>query len=300
MTRPGQRFSPLSAASRRLTGLMRLRAGEGHLELDQRAAIMGILNVTPDSFSDGGLWLEPQAAIAHAREMSEQGAALVDVGGESTRPGAVDVPAEEELRRIMPVVEALSEDNAILISVDTRKPEVAAAAVAAGAHVINDTAGEASDLRMDKVAADTGAAICIMHSRGTPATMKELTDYGNVVEEVYSFLARRAEELIAAHVPEDAIALDPGIGFAKSAGQNLELLARLERFGALGFPLLVGTSRKSFIGATLGLAEDQRVEATVATSVMARMKGAHILRVHDVEPNVRAVRMTEAVMGSTS
>lgn len=257
---------------------------------------MGILNVTPDSFSDGGLWLDPMTALAHAAEMVAQGAAIIDVGGESTRPGAADVSASEELRRIMPVIEGLSQGEAI-ISVDTRKPDVALKVVEAGAQLINDTAGEVSDRRMDKVAAEMGVAIAIMHSRGTPATMKEMTGYADVVEDVYAFLARRAEELLSIGVAEDAIALDPGIGFAKTAGQNLQILARLERFTALGFPLLVGTSRKSFIGVTLGLPEDERVEATAATCVIARMKGAHILRVHDVEPNVRAVRMAEAVMG---
>ncbi|MGI8774594.1 MAG: dihydropteroate synthase [Actinomycetota bacterium] len=276
---------------------MRFTAKDHRLNLDD-AAIMGILNVTPDSFSDGGLWLDPAAALKHAAEMGQQGAAIIDVGGESTRPGAAEVPADEELRRILPVIEGLAGGGAV-ISVDTRKAAVAKVALEAGAHVINDTAGEASDRQMDRVAAETGAGIVIMHSRGTPATMKTLTDYDDVVVDVRGFLARRAEDLLALGIEEDAIVLDPGIGFAKTAAQNLELLARLETFQDLGFPLLVGTSRKSFIGAILDLPEHQRLEATAASCVIARMKGVRILRVHDVEPIVRAVRMAEAILGAS-
>jgi dihydropteroate synthase len=276
---------------------MKLRCRDTLLDLDH-TLVMGVLNVTPDSFSDGGLWLDPDSAIKHGIEMARQGAAIIDVGGESTRPGAAEVTETEELRRVIPVIEGLSQETDIPISIDTRKPAVAELAVAAGATIINDTAGEASDRHMDRVAAATGAAIAIMHSRGTPATMKTLTDYGDVVTEVRAFLGRRAEELSRAGVPGGSIVLDPGIGFAKTAQQNLVMLDRLHELTDLGYPLLVGTSRKSFIGAVLELTEDQRIEGTIATVVLAVQGGARIVRVHDVQPLVRAVRMTEAVLRS--
>lgn len=258
--------------------------------------VMGVLNVTPDSFSDGGLWFEPDAAVAHALEMIDQGASIIDVGGESTRPGAEHVPVDEELRRVLPVIEVLRAETDIEISIDTRKPEVARKAVAVGATLINDTAGEASDLEMDKVAAETGVKICVMHSRGTPATMRELTGYRDVVRDVRSFLEARAFALRDAGVADDKIILDPGIGFAKTPAQNLDLIRRLSEITDLPWPILVGTSRKSFIGAVLDLPEDQRIEGTLATVVLSVISGARIVRVHDVEPTVRAVRMTEAVM----
>lgn len=263
---------------------------------------MGILNVTPDSFSDGGLWMDPDTAVKHAREMADQGAAIIDVGGESTRPGASGVPEEEELRRVMPVVEALAGffgGEGPLISIDTRKARVAERAVAGGASIINDTLGEASDRALDKVAVETGAGIAVMHSRGTPATMREMNDYVDVTEDVADFLERRAGELVAAGVAADGIVLDPGVGFAKNPQQNLSILNRFERFTEIGHPVLVGTSRKSFIGAVLDLPEGQRLEGSLATLAVSVMKGARIVRVHDVEASVRAVRMTEAVMEAT-
>ena len=259
---------------------------------------MGVLNVTPDSFSDGGLWLEAGAAVKHGLEMVEQGAAVIDVGGESTRPGAEPVPEDEELRRVLPVVEGLANAGVDFISIDTRKPVVAARAVEAGANIINDTAGEESDRSMDVLAAETGAAIVIMHSRGTPATMKSLTQYDDVTSNVTAFLGRRATELQDAGVASNAVALDPRIGFAKTAGQSARLLRDLDDVVALGYPVLVGTSRKSFIGQLLGLEEGQRVEATVATTAWAVSHRAAIVRVHDVEPNYRAARMIEAIARS--
>lgn len=273
-----------------------MRCGDRTLPLSE-VAVMGILNVTPDSFSDGGLWTDPGAAIRHGLEMTEQGAAIVDVGGESTRPGAQDVPQDEELRRVLPVIEGLAAEG-ILVSIDTRKSEVARRAVDSGASIINDTLGEATDRAMDQVAAETGAGIVIMHSRGTPATMREMNRYEDVVGDVRSFLERRAGELTEAGVPTDSIALDPGIGFAKNPAQNLEMLSRLEEISSLPFPLLLGTSRKSFIGATLDLPEDQRLEGSLATLVISVMKGARLIRVHDVEESVRAVRMAEAVLAA--
>jgi dihydropteroate synthase len=274
---------------------MELRCGEGVLDLS-RTAVMGVLNVTPDSFSDGGLWLEPEAAIKHGLEMVAQGAAIVDVGGESTRPGAEAVEEAEELRRVLPVIEGLKGRTDAVISIDTRKPSVARRALESGAAIINDTAGEASTRDMDVLAAETGAAIVVMHSRGTPATMRELTDYSDVVTDVRDFLERRANELIDAGVGADFIALDPGIGFAKNPRQNLELLHRMDEIVELPWPILVGTSRKSFIGAVLDLPEDQRIEGTLATVVASVMAGVKIVRVHDVEQSVRSIRMIEAVL----
>jgi dihydropteroate synthase len=275
---------------------MKLRCRDRVLPLD-RVAIMGVLNVTPDSFSDGGLWFDRAAAMDHGREMVERGASIVDVGGESTRPGATPVPADEELRRVIPVVEALSAEGAV-VSIDTRKTEVARAAVTAGASIVNDTSGEESDRGMDELAAQTGAAIVVMHSRGTPETMRTLTDYDDVVWDVRDFLAHRAEELVAAGVPSDAIALDPGFGFAKTPDQNLVLLRRLRELSDNPYPLLAGTSRKSFIGKVLDLPEDQRIEGTAATVAWAVACGARLVRVHDVEQMVRVVRMTEAILES--
>ncbi|MDQ3915686.1 MAG: dihydropteroate synthase [Actinomycetota bacterium] len=257
--------------------------------------LMGVLNVTPDSFSDGGLWLDPEAAIPHAIEMVSQGAGIVDVGGESTRPGAAPVSERDELHRVLPVIEALAGSIGVPISIDTRKPAVAAAAVEAGASIVNDTSGEEFDPAMDEVVARTGAALVVMHSRGTPATMKTLTDYADVVRDTTAFLTQRAEQATEAGVSTASIALDPGIGFAKTPQQSLQLLAGLDELAGTGWPVVVGTSRKSFIGATLGVPEDQRLEGTAATVAWAVMKGAHVVRVHDVEAMSRVVRMTEAI-----
>ncbi|MGH2756119.1 MAG: dihydropteroate synthase [Actinomycetota bacterium] len=274
---------------------MHLKLPAGEVALD-RAVVMGVLNVTPDSFSDGGMWLDRDAAVKHGLAMVSEGAGVIDVGGESTRPGAADVPEAEELRRVIGVIEDLVADAGVPISIDTRKVAVAERALAAGASIINDTAGEISDGAMDRLAAESGAAIVVMHSRGTPATMRSLTTYANLVPDVRSFLARRAEELIGLGVDPAAIVLDPGVGFAKTPRQNLVLLSRFEEFTDIGFPILSGTSRKSFIGAALDLPEDQRVEGTIATVVLSVLKGARIVRVHDVEANVRAIRMLEAIV----
>lgn len=274
---------------------MILRARNVTLPID-RTVVMGVLNVTPDSFSDGGLWLDPEAAIRHGREMALQGAALIDVGGESTRPGAEPVPTDEELRRVIPVIEALARDPAIPLSIDTRKPEVARMAVEAGAHIVNDTSGEGFDPKMDDVVAETGAAVAVMHSRGTPQTMRSLTDYDDVIEDVRAFLMRRTAVLESAGISTESIAIDPGIGFAKTPAQNLVLLQGLERFIDTGYPVLVGTSRKSFIGAVLDLPEDQRLEGTIASVVWAIAKGVHIVRVHDVAEVARAVKLIEAIV----
>ena len=256
---------------------------------------MGVLNVTPDSFSDGGLWLDPKGAIKHALDMVGDGASIVDVGGESTRPGATPVSEEEELRRVLPVIEELTVESDVAISIDTRKPEVARRAVEAGACIVNDTGGETADPGMNAAVAETGAAIIVMHSRGTPETMRSLARYEDVVGEVGSFLQRRADELEQAGVRRDAIAIDPGFGFAKTPQHNLVLLNRIDELLGLGYPVVVGTSRKSFLGALLDLPETERIEGTAATVAWAVGRGAQIVRVHDVKEMFRIVTVTEAI-----
>jgi dihydropteroate synthase len=275
---------------------MKLRLPTSHLSLDS-VVLMGVLNVTPDSFSDGGLWLDAAAAVEHGLEMSGGGADIIDVGGESTRPGAQPVPEDEELRRVIPVVEELAAREKI-VSIDTRKPAVAARAIAAGAQIVNDTLGEEGDGSMDRVAADSGSAIVLMHSRGTPQTMKELTEYDDVVGDVARWLKGRAQRAESAGVPRDAIVVDPGIGFAKTPGQNLAILSDLERVVSIGYPVMVGTSRKSFMGAILDLAVEARLEATEASVIWSVSKGARLARVHDVREVARAVAMVEAIMGA--
>jgi dihydropteroate synthase len=275
---------------------MKLRCRDRWLSLE-RVAVMGVLNVTPDSFSDGGLWFDATAAVGHAREMIAQGATIIDIGGESTRPGAEPVTEEEELRRVMPVLEALEPGGEIVVSIDTRKPGVAERTLEAGASIINDTTGEASSRALDQVAADTGAGIIVMHSRGTAASMGSLTQYGDVVADVRAFLEKRVAELEGLGVSRDAICVDPGLGFAKTSEQSLALLRRLDELVVLGYPVVAGSSRKSFIGSVLDLPEEQRLEGTIATVVWAVERGAQIVRVHDVEPVVRSVRMAEAIRG---
>ena len=259
--------------------------------------MMGVLNVTPDSFSDGGLWFDTDAAIAHARSMIDAGAAIIDVGGESTRPGADPVPESEELRRVIPVIRAITSSSDVPVSIDTRKAAVAEVAIEAGASILNDTGGEDADPEMPTVAARSGAAVVFMHSRGTPATMRSLTEYDDVVADVASFLNEAAARLEAAGVPAGSIVLDPGFGFAKTAEQNLELLDRLDEIVELGYPVLAGTSRKSFIGAVLDLPENERLEGTAATVAWALARGAAIVRVHDVVEMGRVVTMCAAIRG---
>jgi len=264
------------------------------LSLD-RTAVMGVLNVTPDSFSDGGLWLDAGAAVDHGEQMAAEGAAIIDVGGESTRPGAAPVAEDYELERVLPVISGLVDRIDVPISIDTRKPQVARRAVEAGASIVNDTAGEWGGRGMDQVAAETGAGIAVMHSRGTPATMRSLTDYSDLVKEVSDFLIGRAQELQRIGVPPESIVLDPGFGFAKTPEQNLELLRHLHEVVGLGFPVLSGTSRKSFIGAVLGAETEDRLEGTLATVAWSVVKGARIVRVHDVTPVSKMVKMIEAI-----
>ena len=264
------------------------------------AAVMGIVNVTPDSFSDGGCFLEPDAAVAHGIELADAGADILDVGGESTRPGAAPVPADEELRRVVPVIERLSAATDVPISVDTTKATVAGAALAVGASIVNDVSAGRLDPDVLSVTADAGAGYVLMHMQGEPRTMQADPRYADVVAEVGDFLAERVDAALAAGIAPGALAADPGIGFGKTVDHNLRLLAGLPSLvERVQIPVIVGTSRKTFIGKLLARARgvsdplpvDQRDEGTLATVVWAVERGASIVRVHDVRPAAQAVRL---------
>jgi dihydropteroate synthase len=256
--------------------------------------IMGIVNVTPDSFSDGGRFLAADDAIAQGRRLTAEGADLLDVGGESTRPGAEPVPEAEELRRVLPVVEALAEEGAA-VSIDTVKAAVARAALDAGARFVNDVTAFRGDPEMASLVAESGAECCLMHMKGEPRTMQDDPRYGDVVAEVKAFLEERMSFAIGEGVAEERIVLDPGIGFGKTVEHNLELLRRLDAIVALGRPVVVGASRKAFLGRLTGRDAGDRVAATVAANVLALERGASVFRVHDVA----AVRDGLAVAAAT-
>jgi dihydropteroate synthase len=258
--------------------------------------LMGVVNVTPDSFSDGGLYLDPEAAIAHGRELAAAGAEILDVGGESTRPGAEMVPEEEELRRVVPVIQG-SVATGAQISVDTSKAAVAAAALDAGAAIVNDVTALRGDPEMAALCAERGATVALMHMRGDPRTMQDDPRYDDVVAEVKAFLAERLEAATAAGIAAERIWLDPGIGFGKTAAHNMELLRRLGELRELGRPLVIGTSRKSFIGRVDGSAAGERLGGTIASSVLAAAEGAEVLRVHDVAEMRQALTVATAILG---
>ena len=265
----------------------------GEIVLD-RPRVMGILNVTPDSFSDGGRYLEPDAAIRRALEMVAQGADLIDIGGESTRPGSDPVPADEEWRRIRPVFEGLVRTTGVPLSVDTRKPEVAARALEAGASIVNDVSG-LRDPEMVRGIAGARAGAVIVHMLGEPKTMQVAPSYGDVVAEVRGFLAARIETAVLAGVPREALAVDPGIGFGKALDHNLELLAHIGDLTALGRPVVIGVSRKSFLGALFPSTSGERLSASLAAAAFAVIQGAQVVRVHDVAETVRALQVVKDV-----
>lgn len=273
----------------------KLQCGRFSLLLD-RPRIMGIINVTPDSFSDGGLLTSAEAAVAHGRRLVDEGADILDIGGESTRPGAEPVSAQEELSRVLPVVDALRTAG-IPLSVDTSKPEVMSAALAVGVDMINDVAGFRAPGAFEAVAA-SAAAVCIMHMRGEPRTMQSDPRYENVVREVGEYLEARARAAQDAGVAQDRILLDPGFGFGKTLDHNLELLRELGALGKRGWPILAGISRKSMLGKITGRATAERVHASVAAALMAVINGARIVRVHDVRATRDALDVYEAVSGS--
>ncbi len=260
--------------------------------------IVGVLNVTPDSFFDGGRYLDPGAGLEHALRLAAEGADLIDVGGESTRPGAPEVSEEEELRRVMPLLERLAASGfPVPVSIDTSKPAVARAALGAGAAMVNDVRALA-DRELARVVARSGAAVVLMHMRGTPRDMRDRAVYGDVVSEVRSELSDAMARAVGEGVCEDRILLDPGIGFAKTAEQSVELLARLPDLAGLGRPLLVGPSRKSFIGAITGAPADDRLAGTLAAVTAAVLGGATFIRVHDVAASRQAARVAEAIRAS--
>ena len=255
---------------------------------------MGVLNITPDSFSDGGAWFAPEQAVAHALRMVEEGAAIIDVGGESTRPGAAPVAIEEELRRVIPVIEALHRSISVPVSVDTRKPAVMRAAVAAGAGLINDVSALQEPGAINTVA-ELGVPVCLMHMQGAPESMQDNPDYRDVVGEVTAYLGGRARACEAGGIASGRILLDPGFGFGKTTSHNLELLRHLEILVQAGYPVLVGLSRKSLIGKVLGLAVDKRLHPSVALAVLAVWNGAALVRCHDVRETREAIDMCHAV-----
>ena len=281
--------------------LTTLRCGPQTLDL-ARPVVMGVLNVTPDSFSDGGRFAAVEAAVAHGLKLVEEGAAILDIGGESTRPGAAPVSIDEELRRVVPVVERLAHGLReagvhAVISVDTSKPEVMRAAVGAGAGLINDVRSLIEPGALETVAA-SGCAVCLMHMQGDPRTMQRAPSYVDVVKEVKAFLLERVQRCLAAGVAPGRVAIDPGFGFGKTAEHNLELLRHLGELAGEGWPVLVGLSRKSIVGTLTGRGAGERVYGSVALAVLAALNGARIVRAHDVAATVDALKIVAAFQGS--
>jgi dihydropteroate synthase len=275
--------------------LMKLTCGKFELDLTQ-PRVMGIVNVTPDSFSDGGKFAVVELAVAHGMELVGHGADILDIGGESTRPGAIPVPLDEELRRVIPVIEALAAKTRVPISIDTYKPEVMKAAIAAGASIVNDVFALQQPGALEVVAA-SNAGVCLMHSQGTPQTMQLDPQYQDVVREVHDFLRDRMAACEVHGIGRERIVLDPGFGFGKRSMHNVALLRDLKTLRELGQPLLVGLSRKSVLGQLTGNDVDARLHASLAAAVISAMKGARIVRVHDVKATVDALRIVTAVEG---
>ena len=271
------------------------RCGDRELPLGGRPLVMGILNVTPDSFSDGGRFASCEAAVSHGLRMREQGADIIDVGGESTRPGSESVDADEETRRVEPVIEALCGRSDAVVSVDTRKAAVARRALQAGARIVNDVSALTHDPDMASVVRDTGAGAVLMHMRGTPRTMQDAPGYGDVVAEVAGHLRRRVAAVVAGGVPSACLAVDPGIGFGKEPAHNLQLLVRLRELGSIGLPVVVGLSRKSFLGKLTGREVQDRLAGSIAALSFCVLNGAHVMRVHDVAASVDAIRVLRAL-----
>ena len=266
-----------------------MKIGNREFEIRNHTYVMGLLNVTPDSFSDGGKWNDRDRALRHVEEMLKEGMDIVDIGGESTRPGYTLLPDEEEIERVVPMIEAVKANFDVPISLDTYKSKVALAGIAAGADLINDIWGLKYDDKMAGVIAESGLPCCLMHNRNN-------TEYQNFMQEVAADLAETIQIAGRAGIADEKIILDPGVGFGKTYEQNLEVINCLEELNIFGFPILLGCSRKSVIALTLNLPADQRVEGTLVTTVMGVMKGCSFVRVHDVKENVRAVKMTEAIL----
>jgi dihydropteroate synthase len=274
------------------------KVGGNIIDLTNRAMIMGVLNVTPDSFSDGGEFLAAEVAVKHGIEMARHGADIVDVGGESTRPGAKPISPNEEMDRVLPVLEQISRSVLVHLSIDTSKAAVARAAIASGASIINDVTGGRGDPAMLPLAAEKGVALILMHMQGRPETMQTNPTYNDVVHEVADFFRQQFAQAVRCGVDPLCIAFDPGIGFGKTVAHNLELLANLPQLRVENRPLVVGVSRKSFLGKISGLPAD-RTSATLALTSLLRARGADVLRVHDVAQNASALRTTEALLAAT-
>lgn len=278
----------------------RWKIADRTIEFSRGALIMGVVNVTPDSFSDGGEFFDTDKAVEHAAQMSRDGAAILDIGGESTRPGSDSVPEDEELRRVLPVIERIGAATDALISIDTAKANVARAALDAGASIINDITGGRADEAMMPLASERGAAFIIMHMQGTPRTMQKAPHYDDVVAEVGEFFRQQYARALECGIEPMAIAFDPGIGFGKTLEHNLELLRNLSRLRIDDRPLVVGVSRKSFLGKVINSPDmSDRAAPTIAMTVLLRERGADVLRVHDVKANVHALRAAEALLETT-
>jgi dihydropteroate synthase len=278
------------------------KLGKRSVNLSRSGLIMGVLNVTPDSFSDGGQFVDEEAAFRHAVRMAGEGAAILDIGGESSRPGSEPVPVEEELRRVIPVVRRIrARFSDLFLSIDTYKAETARQALAAGADIVNDISALRGDREMIEVLKQSESGVILMHMRGTPKTMQIDPHYQDVIGEVFEFLRARRDELVRSGIDPARIAIDPGYGFGKRVQDNVELVRQLGRFAELGQPIVVGISRKSMIAHLLGdpkLPSEDRMWPTVALTSLLREKGAQIFRVHDVRPNLEALRMTEAILSN--
>ena len=274
---------------------MRIKLGRRVVDLGRRTHVMGILNVTPDSFSDGGRFLEPSAALDHAAAMAEEGADFIDIGAESTRPGARPVPAKEQLARLVPVLRTVKKRVKAPVSVDTTNATVAQAALREGADIVNDVSALAGDGRMAAVVARAGVPCILVHMKGRPRIMQKDPTYSDLMAEITGFLAAALERGVQAGIERTQMLVDPGIGFGKTVAHNLEILRRLAEFESLGAPVVVGPSRKRFIGAVLDVPPDERLEGTIAACVLAAANGANVLRVHDVRPMVKALKLADAV-----
>ena len=265
------------------------------LAFGQRTLIMGVLNVTPDSFSEEGRYFEVDSAIAHAKRMVDEGADIIDIGGESSRPGALSISADEELARVLPVVEGLASEIPVPISIDTYKANVARRALQAGAHIVNDITALSGDSDMASVVSEMHAGLVLMHMKGNPRTMQHSPAYQNVISDILRFFQERIAEAENNGIHPDSILVDPGIGFGKTTEHNLEILRRLRDFQSLNKPILIGTSKKSFIGKILDIPVNERMEGTAATITWAISQGADVVRVHDVKPMRRVAQMTDAI-----
>lgn len=266
-----------------------MKIGNKFFNLEHDCYVMGILNVTPDSFSDGGKWTDKEKALDHAAEMIREGASIIDVGGESTRPGHIQISVEEEIERVVPIIRMIKENFSIPVSIDSYKSPVVEAALKAGADLVNDIWGLKYDRRVADLIAEYQVPCCLMHNRNTP-------DYKNFLEDVCQDLKDSLEIAKQAGIPDEHILLDPGVGFGKTYEQNLSIIHHLECLKNLGYPVLLATSRKSVIGLTLDLPSDERIEGTLATTVLGVQKGVSFVRVHDVKENIRAIKMTQAIL----